>query len=340
MSLHSHAAVFMSAGEVVLNTSDENPLSQLPAAFLERLYTIVPSGQLASVLDGFVRPAPVSFRVNTLKASTDAVLHALSKEGIETHAISWLDDCFLIDPRQRTSLTHSPLFDNGDIYVQNLSSIFTARQLQAQSGEEILDLAAAPGGKTLVLAEAMLNEGRIAAVEPVKSRFFRLKNNIELQGVTIVDCYLKDGRQVGRQVPERFDRVLLDAPCSSESRFHVDTPETYRYWSEKKVKEMQRKQKQLLHSALEALKPGGTLVYSTCSFSPEENEAVVDRQLRRWGDALDVISLELPFRNYQQGLTVWGKKQFDSRMTRAVRILPSNEMEGFFLCKLQKKYKP
>lgn len=317
--------------------SINSALAKLPPAFLNRLRAIVPADQWGSTLEGFQRPVPTCFRVNRLKAGVGPVLQELANLGIATEAVPWREDSFVIADAQRSLLTNSAAFVEGRIYIQNLSSIFAAQALDAQPGEEILDLAAAPGGKTLVLAAAMDNRGRLAAVEAVKSRFFRLKNNVELHGAgELVQCYLKDGREVGYKVPERFDRVLLDAPCSSESRFYTEEPESYKYWSEKKVKEMQRKQKKLLRSALMALKPGGVMVYSTCSYSPEENEVVVDRELKRMAGQLQVLPIELPFDNYQPGLTAWGKKAFDPQLLNAVRILPSDTMEGFFLCVLKK----
>lgn len=308
--------------------------ASLPATFIARLRDIVPANQFASILSSFDRSSPTSFRVNILKATSAEVRQAL---GMELKACPWQPDCFYVAEDQRSALTHSSLVTEGHIYIQDLASVLIASLLEAQPGEEVLDLAAAPGGKTLVLASAMNNEGRIAAVEAVKKRFFHLRSNLETHGASCVECYLKDGRVVGRQVPERFDRVLLDAPCSSESRFSTQDPKTFQYWSEKKIQDMQRKQKQLLHSALLALKPGGRLVYSTCSFAPEENELVVERQLRRWGDQLNVVAIDLPFDNWQVGLTQWGKKSLSDQLKNARRILPNDTMGGFFVCVLEKK---
>jgi 16S rRNA (cytosine1407-C5)-methyltransferase len=173
-------------------------------------------------------------------------------------------------------------------------------------------------------------------VESVKGRFFRMRANLERHGATMVKGYLMDGRAVGAKVPERFDRVLLDAPCSSEARFRTSDPGSWSHWGPKKVKEAARKQKRLLDSAIRSLKPGGCLVYCTCSFSPEENELVVNSQLRRYGEALSVEPVELPLENLQKGLTHWQEKPLDVALERAVRILPNAGMDGFFLCKLRK----
>ena len=187
-----------------------------------------------------------------------------------------------------------------------------------------------------MMAAMMENRGRIAAVEPVKGRFFRLRRNLETFGVSIVDTYLKDGREVGWKVPERFDRVLLDAPCSSEARFTTTDSSSYSHWNEKKVKEVQRKQKKLIASAVAALKPGGTLVYSTCSFSPEENELVVQHALKKFAGQLTVEPIGLDLENFRRGLSEWKQKKLRPELSRCVRVLPTSIMHGFFLCKLRK----
>ena len=167
--------------------------------------------------------------------------------------------------------------------------------LSPQSEECILDLGAAPGSKTLQLAELMGNQGSIWAVESVRGRFFRLRDNLARYGAENVQTHLADGTRLWRRHPERFDRVLLDAPCSSEGRFRADAPKTYAYWSEKKIAEASRKQRRLCYAAVQCLKPGGVLVYSTCTFAPEENEAIINRVLRQFAGALTVEDIALPF---------------------------------------------
>jgi 16S rRNA (cytosine1407-C5)-methyltransferase len=220
----------------------------------------------------------------------------------------------------------------GSIYIQNPSSYVAAKVLRPQPGEEVLDLAAAPGGKTIAMAAMMNNQGRIAAVEPVRGRFHHLRANVARCGVRIAEFYQKDGRKVGALVPQRFDRVLLDAPCSSESRMRWSEPDTYRHWSLKKVKECQRKQKGLLRSAFESLKPGGRLLYCTCSFGPEENELVVAHLLRRSTAVLLPVTVAAP--KQVAGLTAWRGKALPADMARTVRILPDQCWDGFFLALL------
>ena len=150
----------------------------------------------------------------------------------------------------------SDAFSEHRIYVQNLASMIPPLVLDAQPGERILDLGAAPGSKTLQLACLMRNTGEIAAVEIVKRRFYKLRANLEAQGATNVRPFLRDGATVWRHRPEHFDRVLLDAPCSTEGRFRTDDPATYAYWSPRKIKEMARKQRRLLHAFSRAMRAG------------------------------------------------------------------------------------
>ena len=243
-------------------------------------------------------------------------------------------------------LTHHPAAERGEIYFQNPSSYFAVHVLAPQPDEEILDLAAAPGGKTIAIAAAMQDTGRIAAVEPVRGRFHRLQANLKRCGVTNTALYQKDGRGLGRVVPERFDRVLLDAPCSSEARMRWNEPASYAHWSQRKVKETQRKQKSLLRAGYAALKPGGVLVYCTCSLGVDENERVVAHLLKRTDAQLCVIDTTM----LDDGLCLQDKSPLErSQRTRkplpaelqlaverGVRIVPSSPWDGFFVAKIRK----
>lgn len=310
--------------------------SPLPAEFLQRLTAIVPPSWYDQVFATFHQHRTCSFRVNTLRSSTADALAELSALDISASPVPWCAEAFVVPHGQRSLLSTSAAFSEGRIYIQNLSSMAPVLLLNPRPGEQVLDLAAAPGGKTLHLAALMENRGWISAVEAVKDRFFRLKANVETFGASIVHTYLRDGRTVGLACPEHFDRVLLDAPCSSEARFHADNPASWQFWSPTKIREAARKQKPLLFSAWQSLKPGGTMVYCTCSFAPEENEAMVAALLKKYGDAVDILPLELPFANTIPGLTHWLGKEFDPRLERTRRILPDAFMDGFYLAHLRK----
>ncbi len=307
----------------------------LPEAFRERFCEIYPEDG-DSLLRYFEKRPYVTFRINPLKGEKEAVLKELAKEGVEIEPVEWCEGAYIADGSFRDLLTHSTLFEDGKIYIQSLSSMTAPMVLDPKPGERVLDLAAAPGGKSIMIAALMKNSGWLSVVEPGKGRFFKMKANIERSGVKIARYFMTDGRTVGNKCPMEFDRVLLDAPCTTEAKFKTFDPKTYAYWSERKIKEMTRLQSRLLASAIKSLKPGGTLLYATCSFEPEENEAVVDKAIAKNPD-IQVAPIDLPLKNIRKGLTSWRKKRFHGSITDTVRILPTDRMEGFYLAKLVRK---
>ena len=308
----------------------------LPSIFLERLSTIVPPANLATVINSFSTTKPVAFRVNTLKYDIDAVTTELAQANFQLTSIPWYDCAFTIPHAQREQLVQTDIFNDGKIYIQSVSSMLPPLILAPQPGEEILDLTAAPGSKTTQIASLMQNQGRLAAVEKSKPRFFKLQRILEQQGATCVKTYLKDGRQVWRSCQDRFDRILLDAPCSSEGRFSTHDPTSFQYWSEQKIKAMSRKQWQLLHSAFLSLKPGGILVYSTCTFAPEENECIIDKLIKKYNSTLTIEPIQCPVPDHQPGLTEWQTKPLAKAVNHSIRILPNKHIDGFFICKIKK----
>lgn len=312
-------------------------LPALPPAFLLLLDAVVPAAQRPMVDESYTRPHRASFRLNPLKGNpADTLAELLTHSALTLETLDGVDGVFTVPPEQREHLTHHPAAGDGRLYIQGLSSMAAVWALAPQPGEEILDLASAPGGKTSYIAACMQGQGRLAAVEAVKARFHRLKANLQRLGAGHVHTYLKDGAVVGKLTPERFDRVLLDAPCSSEAQFTRLDPESWAHWSPKKVKDSARLQARLIRSAWAALKPGGRLVYSTCSLSPEENELTVQGLLAEQPDAsVEAITLPgtLPT---LPGLTHWQGQALDPRLTLSLRILPSDRTDAFYVCCLRK----
>ena len=297
--------------------------NRLPEAFESRLIDIVGASAADAVAATMAAPKRQAFWHNPLRADE----HMPPGEALD--ALPGVS-VFSGD----TVLSRHPAVVSGAAYPINPASVYAALALGVRPDTEVLDLAAAPGGKALVLAGLMRNTGRLAAVEVVRGRFHRMRANFDRCGVVNAALYLADGRGVGRKVPERFDRVLLDAPCSSEARFRVDDPASTAHWSTRKIREASRKQKGLIRSAYRALKPGGELIYCTCSFAPEENEAVVTHLLKGAPDA-DVLPMP-PAPTARAGLTAFRGRSYDARCATAVRLLPDDLWDGFFACRISK----
>ncbi|MDF1654152.1 MAG: RsmB/NOP family class I SAM-dependent RNA methyltransferase [Coxiellaceae bacterium] len=311
-------------------------ITTLPIEFLKRLENIVPNEHFERTIASFEPNKPVAIRVNRMKSSLEEIKAKLKALFIPFQPVSWYSDALLIDFEDKPRLTHADFYNNGECYIQSLSSLLPVVMLDPQPGEEILDLCAAPGSKTTQIASLMNNQGRIAAVEKSKHRFFKLLANLKKQGATCVDTYLKDGAKVWRYCENRFDRVLVDAPCSSEGRFTLNNAESYSYWTQKKIKQMTRIQWQVLQSGFLCLKPGGTLVYSTCTFAPEENEAILNKLLKRFPDQAIIEPCELPVDNTFDGITYWNERFYKPEVAGSKHILPNEIFDGFFVCKITK----
>ena len=318
------------------STSIYMPTPGLPIPFLERLKDHFDPDLMERIVAGLSGSRGTGFRVNRLIAGPGRGIDDLVSSGMAFRVFDPIPDAGWVSAVDRDALLASEAYGRKDIYVQNLASMIPVHVLEPESGERILDLAAAPGSKTLQIAARVGPIGEIAAVDVVKKRFFRLKANLEENGGTFVRTFLQDGARVWRYRPEYFDRVLLDAPCASEGRFRMGIPDSFSYWSREKVSEMVRKQKKLLYSAVQCLRPGGTLVYSTCSLSVRENEAMIERILRRFDGKLEILPLDPVYAECIPPRLTDGKKSFREAISGALRIVPSERMEGFFVCKMRK----
>ena len=182
----------------------------------------------------------------------------------------------------------------------------------------------------------MESRGRVVAVDVDRARAQRLAFNVERQGARIVEVVAGDGVAVAAASPESFDRVLVDAPCSGEGLFLVGEPNTYRSWSQRLRSRSAASQRRLLDAGVKALKPGGSLVYSTCTLNPVENELAVDDLLRRHEGLLKAAPIELEMPAWSPALEQVEGRILSPCVRHARRILPSRTMEGFFVALLWK----
>lgn len=310
-------------------------MTNLPEAFLERLERILLPDDLRNVLSLFQTPRPVTFRVNGLKTRLETLLQDLSESNFEVRRLDWYEHALILTKGTLRELQQTEAYREGRIYIQELSSMVPALMLEPRRGDRILDLTAAPGSKTGQLAGLMENSGKILANDVSRTRFFKMKANLEALGVQNVEYSVAKGENVGRRLVSQFDRVLLDAPCSGEGRFHLSEPESFENWKTGRMKGLVPRQKMLFYSAWQALKPGGTLVYSTCTYAPEENEGILDWAIEKFKD-LEMLPCELSIMNRRDGIALWGKHGFDPAVKKALRIIPDGQMEGFFVAKMRK----
>lgn len=257
-----------------------------------------------------------AIRVNTLKTTREEFLGLLDKEGVGYEEFLPYDLAFIIPDLPKEQFTALPLYTEGLCYIQSLSSQLPVIVLDPQPQERVLDLCAAPGGKTLQIADHMENTGEVVANDVSRNRLFKVRAMLERYGVENVTVRNSRGEQMWRREEGAFDRVLIDAPCSMCQVLPA-----------KKIRSLAKRQRALLHSAYTMTKPGGVLVYSTCTLTQEENEDTVSWLLDR-----------------EEGATLEGfefKDSWESDQTKTgtLRIESSeNGFEPFFLAKFRKSF--
>jgi NOL1/NOP2/sun family putative RNA methylase len=267
-----------------------------------------------------------SVRTNTLKTSIQELKKKFKEKNYEIEKIPWIEECFWI----KTQESLSKILDHalGYFFIQNASSMVPPLVLDPKPNEVVLDLCAAPGAKTTQIAAMMKNSGILVANDINYKRIRALRGNLQRCGVlnTLVTKIL--GENFWKK-NIKFDKILLDVPCTATGTLN---PRVLKETSLSSVRSLSKLQKKLLTSASRCLKKNGIMVYSTCSLEPEENEENINFAIRELGLKTEKIKIKnLPSGKF---LTEWNGNKFDKGVENAVRILPSNKTEGFFICKL------
>ena len=269
---------------------------------------------------------PITFRVNTLKTTVDNVKNMLSSLGIKYKEVDWNETALIIEGNTTLNdIKELDMYKNGEIYLQSLSSMIPSIIVNPQDRENILDMAAAPGGKTTQMASISENKAMITAVEKNKIRLDRLKYNLEKQGASRVSVMQKDARQLDDFFS--FDKILLDAPCSGSGTINLDDERTYNNFNEELINRSIKTQKELLRKAIRILKTKGELIYSTCSILKEENENNIQEILKLPNIQLVPIKSDC-IKNIQT---------LPTSIPGTICVCPTNLYEGFFIAKLAKK---
>ncbi|MFB6141890.1 MAG: RsmB/NOP family class I SAM-dependent RNA methyltransferase [Halorientalis sp.] len=277
------------------------------------------------------RPLPSVVRVNTVKATVERARAALERADIAHEQCDWHPHLFRLPEDQPGA--NWPYF-HGWLHGQEEVSALPAAVLDPAPGERVWDACAAPGSKTTQLAALMDDAGRLVATDSNLGRLAALRSNAERLGVTNVAVTNEDAR-VHSLAPfdgEPYDRALADVPCSCEGTVRKN-PDVLEEWSLDHVRGVAGVQKGILERAVQATREGGTVVYSTCTFAPEENEAVLDHALAEADCRLVEFDVGLETR---PGVTEWQGESYDDSVCRARRVYPHlNDTGGFFCAKLE-----
>ncbi len=280
--------------------------------------------------DALGRKEPTTIRVNRLRADIAGVRAMLEREGFVLEGVD-AQPWFLRVVDGPRSVSDTFAHWAGLVYIQQAATGIAADLLGARPGERVLDLCAAPGGKTLHVAETMEGRGAVVASEVNEGRIRALLGNIYRLGTPNIMVVSGDGREL--PVDATFDRVLVDVPCSAQGTVRKKAgqlPSRSRGYMAKIV----RAQEKLLRRAIAAARPGGVILYVTCTFGPDENERVVSRVL---ADTDVEVEPMHPLVRHAPGLTRWGAERYDARLAGAVRIYPHHlDSGGLFLCRLRR----
>ena len=288
--------------------------------FIDRARLIVPKFRLAMVRG----PRQLSIRVNTLKSDQTF-----------DNAIDWAPNCYWFSG-DKQELTHSKDFEAGRIYLQNAASFIPPILLDPKPNQRILDMCAAPGGKASHIAAISGNQAELWVNDNSRPRLNRMVSNLHNLSAKPHNTTLYAVDSLRHQMPhDYFDKILLDAPCSGEGMIDIDEPKSLSHWSVAHIKRLQRIQKKAIVTAWDLLKPGGVLVYSTCTMAPEENEAVIDYLLRNQ-EAAQLLSIELALPNRIPAIQAWNNKTFVSDVANCLRLAPSQDVEAFFVAIIRK----
>ena len=294
----------------------------IPEFYMNMLKEQYSDSDIKKIIDGYSKKRKTTIRVNTLLSNNSEVLDIFNKLNIEYDHVPFYDNAFIIKNRNEIDLYELDLLKEGKIYMQSLSSMLPPIIMEPKEHEDILDMAAAPGGKTTEIAALTNNNSKITAVEFNKIRAEKLRYNIKKQGCTKVYVLESDSKKLDDFF--KFDNILLDAPCSGSGTLDLNNDRTFKYFTEKLIKKSSETQLELLKKALMILKPGKTMIYSTCSILSIENEDVVSKVMKQFNCEIVPINVE-------------GVELLPTKIEGTMVVCPNELYEGFYIAKIKKK---
>ena len=277
------------------------------------------------IINGYQTKRKTTLRVNTIKGNIKEIKNKLEKSKIEYEEVPWSKEALIIKNADEKSIQEMNIYQDGKIYMQSLSSMLPPIILEPKEGIDILDMAAAPGGKTTQKAALTNNKAHITACEKNKIRAERLKYNVDKQGATCVFIMPKDSRFIDDFFS--FDQILLDAPCSGSGTLDYNDANIEKYFTEQLIERSSKTQKTLLKKAINLLKPGHEMVYSTCSILSCENEDVVESILK--DEKIEIVPISF------EGIE--SLPVLPTKISGTLCVCPTELYEGFFVAKIRKE---
>ena len=299
-------------------------MNEIPNFLFQKLKEEYDEENVNRIMDGYHAKRKTTLRVNTLKSNRNEIEEILKENCISYRKVDWYADAFILNEAHENDIRNLKIYEEGKIYLQSLSSMIPALVMNPKTNENILDMCAAPGGKTTQMSALSNNTALITACEKNKIRAEKLKYNMEKQDAEKVTVLTQDGRNLSEYFS--FDKILLDSPCSGSGTLSIEDKNLRKTFTEELVIRSTKIQQILLNKAISLLKPGREMVYSTCSILKEENEEQLDGILEK--GKVELIPIE------QQLVNV---PLLPSKIEGVITICPNELYEGFFIAKLRKK---
>jgi len=307
--------------------------NSIPVELLDRLKTIYQAEIADLIAASFSVAPPLAFRVLGDEGVQAIVLDELLEAGFAPDPVPWCKGAYVARSGSRHGLQDTASWSARHIFIQSLSSMAAAVALDVEPGHHVLDLCAAPGGKTAMLGLNQRGRGVLLANDRSRKRLASLRSVLDQHGISHAELQNRTGESYGGSHRGCFDRVLVDAPCSGEAMLHQDDSAACADWSTRRVRRLATQQVRLLTAGLRALKPGGVLVYATCTYAPEENEGVLDRVLKRIDVPVELEPLSACLPAGQPGLVAWEGVAFDPSIRHSLRLVPGGDCTGFFIAR-------
>ena len=300
-------------------------LKDIPNFLYERLLSQYGENLTKKIIEGYSNNRPVTLRVNKLKNTLENVKAIFTDKGYEVKEVEWYKDALIIENINESEIRELDIYKNGEIYLQSLSSMMPVIVLNPKEEENILDMAAAPGGKTTQISSETQDKAFITACEKNKIRADRLKYNIEKQGARKITVLMQDARNLDNYFS--FDKILLDAPCSGSGTINLNDEKLEKIFTQELITRSVKTQFELLKKAITVLKSGHEMIYSTCSILKEENEENLSKILKSGKIEIVPIDKEI-FKDI---------KLLPVNIDGTICVCPDKLYEGFFITKIRKK---